>query len=80
MPRTVFTPLTVLTSTTAPRRRPGSVGIKVTDWVHLPPTARLAEAQLDEPVATVKSPFAEPSVSTSTLLTVPATVAVTLMP
>src|ERR1035437_285360 len=75
VPRTL---LLLSNKTTAPMRAPGAAGVKVTDCEQVWLTARLAEGQVDAPPPTVKSRPLTPSVSTCTLLTVPATRAVTL--
>jgi hypothetical protein len=52
--------------------------VKVTDWTQVEPRLRLAEAQVDAPLPTVKSRFGAPMVRTSTVATVPAAEAVTV--
>jgi hypothetical protein len=55
-------------------------GVNVIDSVQVLPDASVADAQFEVPVPAAKSPDAAPSVRISTLLTVPANVAVTVTP
>lgn len=79
MPRTAWPepPEGVPTSTTAPNRGPGTNGVKVTEAVQATPCASVAEAQFAAPVPGAKSPLGDPTVTMRSLLTVPATDAVT---
>ena len=78
MPSTVLTPPTVPSTTTAPARNPGAEGVNVTDSVQVPCSASVAVPHVDAPVPEAKSIPVSPCVTTSTLLAVPAVVAVTV--
>src|ERR1700677_2792685 len=67
-------------STTAPRRRPGYAGVKVTDTWQVPLTESAAEAHgvVTVPLPRVNSRLLAPRVSTLTVLTVPAALEVTV--
>ena len=75
MPRTFLLPSS---NSTAPTRRPGKAGVKLTDWVQVAPTVSAADAQVEEPPPAMKSSPGAPLVRTATLLTAPAAVAVTV--
>src|ERR1035437_10733118 len=77
MPRTL---LLLSKRTTAPLRRPGKAGVNVTDSVQAwgGEEVRIADKQVDELETPAKSRPDFPSVSTSTVATVPAVCAVTV--